>query len=131
MSDDDFYKMAEPLVSKKWALLFKDRISKFSDLEKETKFLARMENYPRDLLIWKNSSREDAKKHLEKVLEILEAGDKEKIMAYAEKEGKGEVLWPLRVALSGQKNSPGPFEILDCLEGEESVNRIRRAISKL
>jgi len=28
----------------------------------------------------------------------------------------GSVLWPMRVALSGQENSPGPFEIAEVWE---------------
>ena len=42
----------------------------------------------------------------------------------------GEALWPLRVAISGQKNSPGPFEILAALGKEESLRRVEKALSK-
>ncbi|MDP2656060.1 MAG: glutamate--tRNA ligase [bacterium] len=43
----------------------------------------------------------------------------------------GAVLWPLRVALSGQQNSPGPFEIADALGKEKTLERIANAISFL
>lgn len=38
-----------------------------------------------------------------------------------------EVLWPLRVALTGEKASPGVFEVLEILGKEESIRRIKRA----
>lgn len=36
----------------------------------------------------------------------------------------GDFLWPLRVALSGQKQSPSPFEILACLDYDSTKQRI-------
>ncbi|MBT6334865.1 MAG: glutamate--tRNA ligase, partial [Candidatus Magasanikbacteria bacterium] len=45
--------------------------------------------------------------------------------------GTGDALWPLRIALSGQKNSPGPFDIMGVLGKEESFKRIDVAIEKL
>ena len=36
----------------------------------------------------------------------------------------GDFLWPLRVALSGQKQSPSPFEILACLDYDSTKKRI-------
>lgn len=36
----------------------------------------------------------------------------------------GDYLWPLRVGLSGQKQSPSPFEILACLDYQEIKRRI-------
>ncbi|MFH0803988.1 MAG: glutamate--tRNA ligase family protein [Candidatus Zambryskibacteria bacterium] len=80
-------------------------------------------------ILWKNQNKEDAKKHLGKTLEILDS--KEKIMQYAEKEGKGEVLWPLRYALSGREKSPDPFTLIDILGITESKERIQNAIQLL
>jgi glutamyl-tRNA synthetase len=42
-----------------------------------------------------------------------------------------EVFWPLRVALTGQKASPGVFEVLEILGKKESIKRIKRAREKL
>ena len=39
------------------------------------------------------------------------------------------MLWPMRVALTGQKNSPGPFEVAEVLGKEKSLERIKQAIS--
>ncbi|MCK5472254.1 hypothetical protein KAI54_03650, partial [Candidatus Gracilibacteria bacterium] len=43
----------------------------------------------------------------------------------------GEMLWPLRVALTGEKFSPGVWEMADTLGKEKSLERIRRGIDKL
>lgn len=47
------------------------------------------------------------------------------------KEGRGAVLWPLRVALSGQRVSPDPLEIMEILGKEESLRRIKIAKDKI
>lgn len=135
---DDYKKVWESAVltdSKKVRALasFKERVVKLSDFVKENKFLFELPDYPKELLLWKDSSLSGAKKHLEKIYEIISnvrhsVSDIESlVMSYAEKEGRGEVLWPLRVALSGQKNSPGPFEIMAVLGKKESLARIKKA----
>ena len=133
----DFIEKLKPFILEEWrnknlsgaARLFQDRISKFSDFTTEAKFIFELGDYDPALLIWKNASREDTKKRLEKAFELIfSSGD---VVAYAKKEGMGEVLWPLRVSLSGLKNSPGPIEIMEVLGKEESLKRIRHAISKL
>ncbi|KKU16007.1 MAG: Glutamate-tRNA ligase [Candidatus Giovannonibacteria bacterium GW2011_GWB1_45_9b] len=133
----DFIEKLKPFIPEEWrnknlsgaARLFQDRISKLSDFTTEAKFIFELGDYDPALLIWKNASREDTKKRLEKAFELIfSSGD---VVAYAKKEGMGEVLWPLRVSLSGLKNSPGPIEIMEVLGKEESLKRIRHAISKL
>lgn len=44
---------------------------------------------------------------------------------------RGYLLWPLRVALSGKKFSPSPFEIADILGKEKTLKRIKDAIIML
>lgn len=58
---------------------------------------------------------------------------KDKFVAYIKSENlkNGQVLWPLRAALSGQEQSPGAFDIITALGKEESLNRIQKAIDKL
>ena len=56
---------------------------------------------------------------------------KEHIWDYAEKEGRGNVLWPLRYALSGQKKSADPFTIAHVLGSQETQKRIERALAIL
>jgi glutamyl/glutaminyl-tRNA synthetase len=80
-------------------------------------------------IAWKKSTKEEAKTHLERVGELVENGGD--IMAYAEGAGKGNVLWPLRYALTGADASPDPFTMLDILGKEKSLKRIERAIMAL
>ena len=43
----------------------------------------------------------------------------------------GQLLWPIRVALSGEKFSPGVFELLAIFGKERSLARIKKGISVL
>lgn len=85
-------------------------------------------------IAWKKSTPEKAREHLKKIYGILniasfESPDtiKEAISPYAEQEGRGEVLWPLRYALSGRETSPDPFTIIYVVGKEESISRIKHA----
>ena len=49
----------------------------------------------------------------------------------AKEEKVGNYLWPMRVALTGKKASPGPFDVAEVLGKEESLKRIIAAIKKL
>ena len=49
----------------------------------------------------------------------------------AEEVGKGELLWPLRVALSGRERSPDPFTIAFIIGRVETLDRIRLACDKI
>ncbi len=50
---------------------------------------------------------------------------------YAESEGRGEVLWPLRVALSGRAQSADPFTLIAVLGREKAKQRITVACAKI
>ena len=56
---------------------------------------------------------------------------REALMPYADKEGRGEVLWPLRYALSGAKKSPDPFTLIAILGKDETLHRIESALALL
>ncbi len=91
----------------------------------------------KEKILWKEESKERAKSIMGEVLSIMEKNGenfekiKTEIMALAEKEGKGEVLWPLRYALSGKDKSPDPFTLIDILGIGESKERIQNAIQLL
>ena len=95
--------------------------------------------YVPELLIWKKADLASAKNALQKLISSLENLAEEKfsekakteIDALAEKLGRGEVFWPLRVALSGRENSPGPLEILEVLGKAETLRRLKVAQTKL
>lgn len=43
----------------------------------------------------------------------------------------GQVLWPLRAALSGKEFSPGTFELIWALGKDETIKRIQNSLKKL
>lgn len=49
----------------------------------------------------------------------------------AESFGKGELLWPLRTALTGQERSPDPFVVAYVLGQDTTLDRIDRACAKI
>ena len=56
---------------------------------------------------------------------------KTSLWSYAETVGKGELLWPLRVALSGQEQSPDPFTIAYIIGKKETLARIKIGYDKI
>ncbi len=135
-----------PLFSRLEALI-KERISKFSDItalfekDGELRFIKGQPEYPPDILLWKKApDKALAVAHLTECRTLIESmaaepfsaeSIKAAIWPYAEAKGKGEVLWPLRVALTGQEKSPDPFISASVLGREESLNRIGVALGKL
>lgn len=86
-------------------------------------------------IMWKKSTKEKTIEALENINRIIESEQtekiNEKIKEYAEKEGRGDVLWPLRYALSGKEKSPDPFTLLLILSKAEIVDRINEALEVL
>jgi len=105
----------------------------------EYNWLNAADTYEAELLKWKqDDNATDSLPRLEKALELLQEADfsssesiKEALWDYAEEVGKGQVLWPLRVALTGRERSPDPFTCAYVLDPEEAATRIRTAIEKL
>jgi len=56
---------------------------------------------------------------------------KETLWPYAEEVGRGDILWPMRYALSGRDKSPDPFILAEILGRDETISRIKTAISIL
>jgi glutamyl-tRNA synthetase len=88
-------------------------------------------------LIPKGESAASTKPRLERVLSLLEAvtGDwtadtiKAALWDYATEEGRGQVLWPMRIALSGRDKSPDPFTIAGIIGKDETERRLRAAVN--
>ncbi|MDB5266311.1 MAG: Glutamate--tRNA ligase [Parcubacteria group bacterium] len=80
-------------------------------------------------IAWKTSTKVEARTNLEKSLPLI--GDKDALMKFAEEAGKGNVLWPIRYALSGKDKSPDPFTLIEILGVDESKKRIEKAIDQL
>lgn len=95
--------------------------------------------YDVSILQWKNDpSVQEALPRLQLVKRLLSNSSfetaeniKESVWSYAEEVGKGELLWPLRVALSGNKQSPDPFTLALILGPVETLARIQTACDKI
>lgn len=153
LSNAEFAEQASPFMGKhqgknfsKLLPIIRERTNVFGELqsdieEGEYDYAFEAPDYPEpEKIVWKKSSREDTVKHLNKVRELVAdySGDfisaedaKEAVWDYAEEEGKGDVLWPLRYALSGKEKSPDPLTLLALLGKEESLRRIDVALSAL
>lgn len=82
-----------------------------------------------------NLSLSDIEKHLVAVFELIKEVEftspeviKNAVWEYAEKEGRGAVLWPMRVALTGRERSPDPFSVAYIIGRDETLKRLRSAI---
>jgi len=127
---------------KKVVGLEQERLKKLSEIAELTDFLFIEEpDYEKDLLIWKKMEESEVKENLKELENLLtdlpeESWEakllEEKIVTHIkEKEAKvGNYLWPLRVALTGKSQSPGPFEIAWTLGKQNSLKRIRKALKK-
>ncbi len=122
------------------------RASKLSDFVTSSDiFFQKTLSYSTELLKWKEMEKEEIKQALNDALVIVNnvpnnAFNKEELRIDfysfidkndSYKKDRGRLLWPVRVALSGKKASPGPFEIAEILGKEETVKRIRQAINIL
>ncbi|PJA10159.1 glutamate--tRNA ligase, partial [Candidatus Falkowbacteria bacterium CG_4_10_14_0_2_um_filter_41_15] len=122
--------------------LAQDRMKKLSDINELTDFIFTEKLvYDQDLLIWKALTLEEVKANLQEIKEMLNKIEdinwnktylEAQIIEYIKTNDKkvGDYLWPLRVALTGLKNSPGPFEVADTLGKTKSLERIEIALSK-
>jgi nondiscriminating glutamyl-tRNA synthetase len=115
----------------------KERMKKLSDISQNTDFYFSVPVYDKKLLAWKDMSAEEVISSLEKSSGILEKIDdsdwsverlKDALLAAADPKNRGELLWPLRSALSGKEKSASPFEIAWVIGKKESIERINRAI---
>lgn len=121
--------------------LVKERIVKFGDVPEYVDYFFKAPFYPKEMLAWKGKqSSSDILRHLKQINEIAgtiadydftKENLEVKLMPYAEKEGRGDVLWPFRVSLCGKQHSPGPFEMAAVLGKSEVLERIRSAVALL
>lgn len=119
------------------------RLNILEELKESTSFFfAQSLNYDKELLLWKNITAEETIKNLEEIknnLNNLDIGEwtkeklEEDIVSWLKEQNKklGDYLWPMRVALSGRKASPSPFEIAFVLGKSETLEKITEAIRRL
>ncbi len=137
-----FVPSARAELLEKVVALEKERLKKLSDIKEGAGFFFALSEYPAEMLVWKKSTKEKITEGLPvtfSMLTQLSAGEFTAVrikeaLAPAVAGGRftnGEIYWPLRVALSGKEFSPGPAEIAEVLGKEETLARIKRAITKL
>ena len=88
---------------------------------------------------WKKDEQaRDALPRLEQAATLLAEADftspeaiKNALWDYAEEVGRGDLLWPLRVSLTGMERSPDPFMCAYIIGKDETILRIHNAIETL
>ncbi len=120
-----------------------ERISKWGDVQAmvergELDFFFEKLKYEKEKLIYKNSSPEKISNNLKLAIQALgelteesftHENIKNALMLIAEMQAsRGELLHPVRFALSGKDQSPDPFTIAEILGKNETLSRLQKAI---
>ncbi|MCC7004925.1 hypothetical protein IT397_03345, partial [Candidatus Nomurabacteria bacterium] len=117
-------------------------LSELSTIEKdgEIQYFSTKPNVDISKAVWKDSDNKKTQKNLETIIELLDKVSennftkdniKNAIWNFAEKEGRGAVLWPMRYSLSGKDKSPDPFELSEVLGKKETIERLHSVAVKL
>lgn len=153
MDFDKFYGLAEPKLKealdgtgldlKKIAALLQKRLETLNDIPGLVAFFKELPEYGTELYTHKKMKTNDeiALSSLEAALPVLEGlsdwntdSIHDTLMDLVKELGikNGQLLWPVRTALSGEPTSPGgAMELAYILGKEESLRRIRKGIALL
>ncbi len=147
MSIDDFKIKAKDFlpsdISSNLLPLIKEKVSYFGEIQSiidgELSFTKPLPSYDKESLKWKQEpDLVNTKKYLKEIIDTISVLNnftkesvKEAIWPMAEKIGKGNILWPMRYALSGKEKSPDPFIISEILGKEETLKRLNFAYELL
>lgn len=153
MDFDKYYALAEPKLKealgdtdldlKKIAALLQKRLETLNDIPGLVEFFKTLPEYGTELYTHKKMKTNDeiALSSLEAALPVLEnladwntTSIHDALMELVGELGikNGQLLWPVRTALSGEPTSPGgAMELADILGKEESLRRIRKGIELL
>lgn len=153
MSLDEFHEKALPYIqeavagtdldTKKIAGVLHERTAVFTEIPGQIAFFKELPDYDIEMHTHKKmkTNPEVAKASLEKAIPFLEnladfSFDSlhEGLIGLAKEMGikNGQMLWPIRTALSGMQYTPGgAFEIAEILGKEESLRRLRLGLEKL
>ena len=151
LSATEFQKLASPYFNNlpqsiDFTLLssvLQPRIETLAQIPSEVEFLTKVPDYSTDLYVNKKMKTDVqiATKALNLVLPVLENTsiwtneslfETLKGVAVANEMKNGQILYPVRIALSGKETTPGGATELACILGKsETLNRIKNAINKL
>lgn len=151
LSDDDLVAAVRPFVThdvehpavRRGIVVEKPRVQRLDGFEEALKPYAALPTYDASILAWKKADAADARMQLTGVQSLLIGLPDEvfgaimhiedAVKVYIAENGlqNGNVLWPLRVALSGMEKSASPYEFIWALGRDASLRRIAHAISLL
>jgi glutamyl-tRNA synthetase len=135
--------LPEDMRNPKLAPVILDRIHKWADVKEmadkgEFDFCFKAPQIDRNKLIFKNTAPEKISENLQRTYDTLAGLDEKDFTAENVKnvltgiaEGlpsRGEVLHPVRYALSGKDKSPDPFTIASVIGKAETLERLKKAI---
>lgn len=135
--------LPENMRDKRLVPIILERISKWEDVKKmagagEFDFFFQAPNFDKTKLIYKKVSAEKISANLKQAIHALgeikendfnKENIKTSLMSIADKlESRGELLHPVRFALSGLDRSPDPFTIAEILGKNETLSRLEKAV---
>ncbi len=138
--------LPKQLQIKKIIPVIVERISKFGDIKTmvdngELDFFYKEPVYQKEKLIYKDTSAQKTVSNLEEVINVVKMTEEsdfnqENIKIFlmeiaSHLENRGEILHPMRMALSGLDKSPDPFILAEILGKDETIYRLEKAIEIL
>jgi glutamyl-tRNA synthetase len=124
-------------------LVERERATTLLDFQTRLESYRAMPSYDATLLVWKKSTAEGALKELDGLVAHLSAVEEDVFSSVSNLEhsiqtyldaghlDRGSVLWPMRVALSGTKQSPSPYELAWVFGRIETLRRLKEARARL
>lgn len=151
LSEDRLFTFAKPFLGEfashpravKATFVERSRVNRLNEFATAIRPYLEQVPYESSILVWKKADQADSYTQLAGVRDFLINLDtshfahisllEEAVKGYISSKGvgNGNVLWPLRVALSGLERSASPFEFLWVLGQEEAMARIDLALTKL
>lgn len=152
LSEEEFYEMALPYIkkvitrdvdNKLLSKVLQLRVETLADILSQIGFLEQVEDYSNDLYINKKMKTDEeiskqALGYAAAALEQTEEWNNDNLFAVlkhvAEKKGlkNGQIMYPVRIALSGKETTPGGATELAVILGKnESLKRLKNALLKL
>lgn len=151
LSEDDLLTLAQPYLTipvdkellRRALVVERQRVHRFDEIQVRIQPYISSLMYSKEILVWNKATAADALAQLVGIRTLVASLEDDSfaqlpileslIREYIAKHGlqNGNVLWPLRVALSGAEKSASPFECLWVLGKQSSLTRIDQAIALL
>lgn len=116
------------------------RLRNLAEIPEHTYYFSIPHEYDALLLAWKKMTLSGVRDSLNRAKAIIEnapdenfdqRGLEERFFKEIGRGDKGELLWPLRVALTGERASPGPFELMELFGKTRTCACIAAALHKV